>query len=351
MTAPKAAAKSHSKVVYKGTGISVRSLEETIHTERGLQNDKVKELNQMGERNLELQRALTEEMDKLRDLSEAMQKSRSQQGVLRGFLSRLGLTKDAVLSRRSIEQLLRRQYELSALRLKEAAELADRLEVAKVELYDEIERLGAKVLASAEDEETAARLVLGLRDELGELEVKLHQCDGTTALARKLQLERDQIKRQIAEHSTRLKISSTAEDRLARLVDNTRNLAETIASLQADVTRYVTAAGEKMDLIAGQIQAIGAAADASMVMLELKESLDALTDSVNHTTRFVVETQAYFRENVDRMIGDLELYDEETEQVLSAGINWNEAYDELDVEAALSKAIARRVAEHDQNEA
>ena len=94
----------------------------------------------------------------------------------------------------------------------------------------------------------------------------------------------------------------------------------------------MVAAGEKLDLVAGQIQAIGAAADASLVMLELKQSLEAMTDSVNQTTRFVAETQAYFRENVDAMIDELRVYDEETQRVLDEHLGYSESLGELDVE-------------------
>ena len=122
-------------------------------------------------------------------------------------------------------------------------------------------------------------------------------------------------------------------------------LARTIAQLQSDISTYVTIAGEKLDLIAGQIQAIGAAADASMVMLELKKSLEAMTESVNYTTRFVSETQAYFRENVDDMVNELELYDTETEQVLVANLAVNEVYDEMQIADAVSTALAHQIEE------
>ncbi|MEC9399555.1 MAG: hypothetical protein VX475_18140, partial [Myxococcota bacterium] len=113
-------------------------------------------------------------------------------------------------------------------------------------------------------------------------------------------------------------------------------------------------ASEKLDLIAGQIQAIGAAADASMVMLELKQSLEAMTESVNHTTRFVSETQAYFRNNVDQMVNELDLYDTETETVLHGNLAMNEVYDDMQVAEAISLALERQIeeaaAKHEQEE-
>ena len=79
-------------------------------------------------------------------------------------------------------------------------------------------------------------------------------------------------------------------------------------------------------------------------MLELKQSLDAMTESVNHTTRFVAETQAYFRENVDSMINELELYDSETQKVLDENLIYTQSWDELDVENALAAAFDKKLA-------
>ena len=39
-------------------------------------------------------------------------------------------------------------------------------------------------------------------------------------------------------------------------------------------------------------------------MLELKKSLDVMTESMNATTQFVSETQVFFRKNLDDLLGD-----------------------------------------------
>ncbi len=332
------------EVAYSGEGISVKLLEETIQHERTGLNGQIDELARMRERNAEIQSALAEEMSKLRELSEEL--SRTRRGEKKGFLGGLfdKLRGRESISRRSIEELLRGQYEISSMRLKQASEFADRLEAAKEELYDEIDRLNRKIIESAENEETAADYVKHLKELKGDVAAKLHVAEPSSADERHLQSQRDKIQRKLADHTTRLKLYSTAEERLAKLRDNTRQLAETIAHLQSDITRYVVAASEKLDLIAGQIQAIGAAADASVVMLELKQSLDAMTESVNHTTRFVAETQAYFRENVDTMIDDLQIYDQETEQILDENLIYSESYNDLDVEQALAATFEKKLA-------
>lgn len=331
-------------VTYSGEGISVRALEDLIGGERSRQNTQVDELTRLHDRNAQLQTALVEEMNRLRELSEELHKQRhGQKNKLSSMFSWLPWVKSTATTRRSIEDLLRRQFELSSMRLREAADFADRLEAAKIDLYDEIDRLNRKIIESASNEELAAAYVLQLRDAKNDVELALSQTEPSTREERELVATLDRIKRELAEHTTKLKLYSTAEDRLAGLKKNTRQLAETIAHLQSDITRYVTAASEKLDLVAGQIQAIGAAADAANVVLELKQSLDAMTESLNLTTRFVAETQAYFRQNVDTMIDDLELYDAQTEAALSANIAFNDSLDDLDVESALTAALSSQI--------
>jgi hypothetical protein len=250
---------------YEGPTLTVASLERTIYEERAGQQRRVDELGTIRERNDVLQSALAQEIARLRQLSEELRAQRERSGLgasLRGWMDRIrGRSAD----RRSIEELLRRQYELSARRLKEASEFADRLTAAKADLYDEIERLHGKILQYARHARRAAQAVLTLSEVKLALESRLSMAAPGSLEARELEAALDQVRRGMAEHSALLKLFGTADGRLARLQENTRLLAETIGQLQSDITLYVTAASEKLDLLSGQIQAIGAAADASMV--------------------------------------------------------------------------------------
>ena len=329
---------------YNDEKISVRTLEEAIHAERQRQNVHVDRLNAMRERNGELQSALSEEVDKLRALSEELASRRQEPSAWRKLVSKLPFVTAPDTSKRSIEELLRRQYEISALRVKEAAEFADRLDAAKQDLYDEIERLNRRIIDYAQNEKSAALHVIRLSEMRTEFEMRLRMSEQGSLQWRETRAQLDRATRALAEHSAMLKLFATAENRLARLQENTRMLSKTITQLQADITTYVTIGSEKLDLIAGQIQAIGAAADASMVMLELKQSLEAMTESVNYTTRFVSETQAYFRSNVDQMVDDLQLYDSETEGVLQGNLALNQVYDDMQVAEAISIAMEQKIA-------
>jgi len=334
------------EVTYEGEGISVRELEQTISRERKRQNQNVETLSELRDRTSEIQTQLDDEVEKLRQLTEKMSRERERSDFVssvRGILENLPWFGDQIITRKSIEKLLREQYEISSRRLKEASEFADRLKASKKDLYDEIDRLNQKIVESSKNEEKAAERVMELSRLKEDLEVELEAAEISSTRHRELQMRLDRVRRKLAEHSTKLKLYTSAEERLAELQENTRQLSRTIANLQQDITAFVTAASEKLDLVAGQIQAIGAAADASVVMLELKNSLDAMTESVNHTTQFVSETQTYFRQNVDRMIDDLELYDDETERVLDENLALNEMVDDERIAEAVSTALVHEM--------
>ena len=334
------------EVEYLGGELTVQDLESTIHSERQLQDQQVSELNALHDRNTELQSSLGEELDKLRDLSDHLERERERSGFissLRGLFASMPWFEGRIITKNSIEEMLRAQYEVSAVRVREAAEFADRLEVAQVNLYDEIERLNERIVESAKNEEIATARIEQLERAKAALEEAKQKAEAESSEARQIQGHIDEATRLLAKHAGLLKLYSTAEKRLERLIDNTRQLAETISYLRNDITLYVTAASEKLDVIAGQIQAIGAAADASVVMLEMKHSLEALTEAVNETSRFVTETQTYFRENVDEMVDDLQLYDEQTERAFEENLTFNEVFEQVNSDDPMDSALAREI--------
>lgn len=332
-------------VEYTGEGISVRALEESIGEARRQQDVKVGELKQLRERNVEIQQAMAEEVRKLRKLSDYVSAGRLKGGFLanlKEILSYIPGVRRLSISQRSIEELLRQQYEISARRVKEAAEFADRLTAAESQLRDEIERLNERIIAAAKNEERAAAYLLEVNAVFQEVQSRATALEAGSVGVREAQAELDRVKRVLAEHSMRLQLYATAEERLSRLKEGSVRIAETIANLQTDIRQYVIAAGEKLDLAAGQIQAIGTAADASVVVLELKRSLDAMTASMNETTRFVSETQIYFRKTIDDLVGELEIYDDQTRKVLETNLAASREIEDRRIAEAVQTALQRK---------
>jgi hypothetical protein len=335
-------------VAYSGEGISVRSLEDSIHQERSVQDSKVGELKSLRERNVQIQTAMTEELKKLRKFSDYLDGTATQGGFWAGFkevLSYIPGLKSISMSQRSIEELLKQQYQVSAKRVKEAAEYCDILKQSEQELYTEIHRINGKIVESAENEKRALDYVLELREMQEGLEAEMQAVEANSVESRKIETDIDQIRAKLAEHSTNVQLYGAAEDRYANLKENTRKLAETIRNLAQDIQQYTTAASIKLDMASAQIQAIGRAADASVVMLEMKRSLDVMTESMNVTTQFVSDTQIFFRQNLDRLVEELETFDEGTSALLDENLKKSKEIEEKRIQAAIEKAMKARAEE------
>lgn len=325
------------QIAYRGAPISARGVEETIAHERSLHREQVSTLERLRARNGDLQGALTSELGRLDSLSKSLDEATEPSfwDAVRDLFSFLPGV-EATRTPQSVEAMLRDQYATSQTRLREAAAFADRLEQAEADLFDEIDRLNDKIIESASNEALAAEHVLALQSHRAALESRLVALDGVEA--RRAQAELDRVRRVLGEHSLKLRLYATAEERLERLKAHTARLAETIAHLRSDILRYVTAAGEQLDLVGGQINAVGAAADAAVVTLELKRALGGLQKTLDSSTRFVSQTQRYFRENIDELVDELGRFDAKTEALLERNLAWSEAMDDLHIGEAVDLA-------------
>lgn len=332
---------------YSGEGISVKSLEEDIHQEREVQNTKIDELKVLRERNVEINQAMAAELAKLQRFSDYLNGTAYEGGFLAGIKSLLsnipGLGSLAI-SQRSIEQLLKQQYHVSARRVKESAAYVDTLKESEQDLYKELERINEKIVEMAKNEQVALDYVLELRDLESQLRAQMDAVEAGSVEYRELDASADKVRGKLAEHSSNVLLYGAAEERYAALKDNTRKLAETLRNLGNDIQQYTTAASIKLDMASAQIQAIGRAADASAVVLEMKKSLDVMTESMNVTTRFVSDTQIFFRENLDTLVQELDTFDETTTSVIDANLERSREVEDERIQAAIAKAEAERAA-------
>jgi len=322
--------------------LSYDLIEQDIAAVRGRQRVRVAALEDVREQHVELRGALDRELSQLK--KHALRLRDPQRGE--GLWARLTQRLEALFGREgearvSVEQLLRSQYDTSLVRLKQAAELATRLDRIQGELYDEIEDLNRRIVASARFEDEAAKRLLDLGAARDALAPRIAHSEGK-AERRALEAERDALRRQMAELSTQMQLHTTREERLGRLKQSTELLAQTIANLASDMRRYVSAAGEKLDLVANQIQAVGVAADASGVLVDLKRSLDSMTTSMNDATQFVTEVQSFFHQHVDGLLRDLEVYDAETVARLEVSQEFSQLSDERRIEEGLELAAQRQ---------
>ncbi len=332
-------------IAYSGEGISVKSLEDEIQDERVVQNVKVEELKSLRERNVEIQKSLADEVGKLRKFSDYINGTATKGGFWAGFkeiVSHLPGLKNIAISQRSIEELLKQQYQISARRVKEAAEYVDTLKTSEQDLYQEIDRINEKIIESAQNEARAADHVLELKALIDQLDSELQTLQAGSVESRDMEAKQDKARAQLAKHSANLQLYSAAEDRYASLKGNTKKLVGTIRNLGQDIGQYTAAASIKLDMASAQIQAIGTAADASVVMLELKKSLDVMTESMNATTQFVSDTQVFFRKNLDNLIEELDTFDDTTTKLLEDNLAYSKEIEDERIARAISKAQKNR---------
>ncbi|HEY8378609.1 MAG TPA: hypothetical protein VIK91_19080, partial [Nannocystis sp.] len=294
-----------------------------------------------------IQSAMAEEIKKLRRFSDYLNGTAQKTGFWASFkeiLSYIPGLSSLALSQRSIEELLKQQYQISCRRVKEAAEYVDTLKQSEQDLYKEIDRINVKIVEMARNEREALNYVLELKNLEEQLLAEEQAVEAGSVEQRDIQANIDKVRAKLAEHSTNVQLYGSAEERYARLKENTRKLAETIRNLANDIQQYTTAASIKLDMASAQIQAIGRAADASTVMLEMKRSLDVMTESMNVTTQFVSDTQIFFRTNLDTLIKELDTFDETTTAVLEENLRKSKEVEEARIAAAVEKARQRKAA-------
>jgi recombinational DNA repair ATPase RecF len=73
-----------------------------------------------------------------------------------------------------------------------------------------------------------------------------------------------------------------------------------------------------------------------------EKSLDVMTESMNQTTQFVSETQAFFRANLDNLMDELELYDDETRKIMDKNLEMSREIEERRINQAVELALQRR---------
>ncbi len=320
---------------YEGSAMSLGGLERELSEVRQRQDESVKELAGIRLRSQDVALALDVEMKKLARLSKELlrrRKLKDKRGLWAWMVETFG---GGPITRGSIEKLLKDQYQVACVRVREAGDAADRLRHVEQELRAEVERLGARIHEAAKNQEKAEAFIEELRTLLGDHEAaaaRLSDKGGSEHAG--LQAAIDRAKNLIGEHRTQAALFKSGVERFERLRRSTLELTAMVNDLYTDIATYVEGASAQLDQASLQIQAVGAAADATAVLLEMKRSLDLLGESVRQTSRFVSETQLYFREHMDRLLEDLELYDRETLRVLEKNRRESAALAEIQEELA-----------------
>lgn len=273
---------------YVGEPPSQAGLLERDRALRGAQAHALGEVNRLVRTQAELGEALAHDIASLQAGGasiDLLERKNAQSGLL-SQLVRTFSGRSAVLERRSATQALLRTYETASVRLRRAAAFADELQLCALSLQRDVGHVQQEWGAARDNARRAEERLAALREAQRTLERSAHGLDAFEAdsLRDQLRFERNQEEILLSLYQATARICE-------QNVPKTRDLRDTVMSLHADMTRYVTTATGQLDAAGRHLQALGLAADAATVLRELHESMLELTTALEVTEDYLGQTK------------------------------------------------------------
>lgn len=242
----------------------------------------MREQKRMGE-------GLADELHKLKAESETLQAldQADGQGGLLAVLTRRLTRRSRMLERKSHTLALIQLYEEVGVDLRRAATFTDELKLCALSLNSEVESLVAEKVRNEDNAARSGRRILALQEALA-------ASTGGDAVA-------DQLRFELRQELANLALCEKAVALHAEALPEARELRDQVQGLQERMQEFVTTAAAQVDASGRRIQALGAAADAPMVVAELKESLEHLETAMELTSDTVIAASRL----LDRTLPDL----------------------------------------------
>ena len=226
---------------------------------------------------------LSSELETLQVRGEAVEELQapSSQGFLDGIVRRF-TRRRTMLERRSAAESLVKQYEAVSVRLRRASAFTDELRLAALQLQSEVQELHQQIDDARHDGALAARRLL-------ELERRLVTLEGETAELRERQ--DDTLRFELRQEAQAMELYQAAERMCRQHLEPAKALRDTVQHLYEEMSSFVLAASGTVDAAGRRIQALGTAADAPVVVTELRESLDELKHAMRATEAYLSQTE------------------------------------------------------------
>lgn len=238
----------------------------------------------------------------------------------RGLLEKIPVINDYVADRPVVD-LLQEKIEVAEMRTRQVAQFLDQIEVRIEQLTSDIQRLNKKMIIAAQNEEKAASHILSLKDYQSGLEAKLASLDEKDVAERRVvQAEIDETKRMIWKHGAKLRLYSSAEERINGIVSVNNNFLEILTNLHSNMQNLYEAGQEILDDLRGNLAGLATAAQASELTLDMQKSLESLKISVNKVATLASQTSLYLTQNVERLTSQMKIYDDATRQLIESNL-------------------------------
>lgn len=198
-------------------------------------------------------------------------------GLVRRFTRRRQL-----LARRSATEALVERYEAVSTRLRRASAFTDDLRLTALELQQEVQALHREADDAQHNARLSAQRVL-------ELEALLKVAERADPGVRLRQV--DTLQFELRQEAQALELFQAVEAMCREHLDPSRALRDTVQRLHEEMQSFVLAATGTVDAAGRRIQALGAAADAPIVVGELQQSLDELQQAMRATETYLAQTR------------------------------------------------------------
>jgi hypothetical protein len=246
------------------------------------------------------QRSLSEGLqEELADLQQAggqLEALNAPEGGMLDALVRRFRRRQAILARRSAAEGLLAKFEVVSTRLQRASAFSDELHLCALELQAEVDRLHRTVALDGRGARRSALEILSLETQVGLLEERRGK-SGESAVAREL----DEARFNLRSTALSLSLFETAVKLGRQQLDPARELRDNVLGLHEEMAGFVLAASSATNMAGHRIQALGVAADAPLVVTELKESLAELGHAMESAEIYVEQA----RRLMDHVLPDL----------------------------------------------
>jgi hypothetical protein len=297
------------QVVYDGEDYSRKELEATVEEASARQKGKLDTLAEL--------RGAHEKLSEEMSTTEIGDEDKSAWERLLEKIPLLG----RLVPERPLHAVLLEKVEVAQRRTQEVGNYLDRIQVEIRELQADIARLNAKTLQAARNEETAARHVLELEKALEEVQGSLElEVDKQSARYRELESRRSELRQRIWDHGTRLRLYSTAENRLAGIIRMNESFLEILRNLHGNMQALYEAGNEALSELEGNLAALASAARASELSVEMQRAMEDLRATVNKVATLASETSLYLTKNVDKLTSEMRIYDEDTRELIEKNL-------------------------------
>lgn len=234
---------------------------------------------------------LQEQGERLRSIEQQAETG----GLFSALIQRIGVRRQA-LARRTVAEALAGQYQVASTRLRQASAFSDELRLCALELQAEVATLHDELREAEQQIRARSAQVEGLRTRLAAVQ---RGDEALTLEERDRQL--DQLSFALREAVLGLELVRVGAEFSGAQIGPTRALRDTVMALYEGMSRYVLAASSALDAAGRRIQPLSMAADAPLVIAELRESITDLDAAMAATAAYVQQT----REILDRTLPSL----------------------------------------------